>query len=45
MPIYAPRLSQVGAIRGDAAMVMLLEMNGACHLAHGPYVTSLLDHG
>ena len=32
------------AIRGDAACVMLLEMNGAGIGHEGLYVTSLLDH-
>ncbi|HEY1365452.1 MAG TPA: amidase [Xanthobacteraceae bacterium] len=43
-PVHALGFPVWAAIRGDAACVMLLEMNGAGIGCEGLYVTSLLDH-
>jgi amidase len=44
VPTHALGFPVWAAIRGDAACVMLLEMNGAGIGHEGLYVTSLLDH-
>jgi len=44
VPIHALGFPVWSAIRGDAACVTLLEMNGAGIAHEGLYVTSLLDH-
>ena len=44
LPTHALGFPVWAAIRGDAACVMLLEMNGAGIGHEGLYVTSLLDH-
>jgi amidase len=44
VPMHALGFPVWSAIRGDAACVTLLEMNGAGIAHEGPYVTSLLDH-
>jgi amidase len=44
IPTHALGFPVWAAIRGDAACVMLLEMNGAGIGHEGLYVTSLLDH-
>src|SRR5262245_42793128 len=44
VPTHALGFPVWAAIRGDAACVMLLEMNGAGIGQEGLYVTSLLDH-
>jgi amidase len=44
VPAHALGFPVWAAIRGDAACVMLLEMNGAGIGHEGLYVTSLLDH-
>ena len=44
MPTHALGFPVWAAIRGDAAWVMLLEMNGAGIGHEGLYITSLLDH-